>query len=98
MPIISYQETATRDIAESVNAKGTRRALPLELHNAARRQLAVIDAMTALAELAAFPRWRIEALRGDRAGQHSIRINAQYQICFIWNGTDAEQVEITDYH
>ena len=54
--------------------------------------------MTALAELAAFPSWRTEALRGDRAGQHSIRINAQYRVCFIWNGTDAEQVEITDYH
>lgn len=98
MPIISYADAGTRDIAESDNSKVARRTLPRELHAAARRRLAVINAMTALTELAAFPSWRLEVLRGDRAGQYSIRINEQYRICFVWNGTDAAAVEITDYH
>lgn len=41
---------------------------------------------------------RLEALKGDRAGQHSIRINGQFRLCFVWNGQHAEQVEIVDYH
>ncbi|MCX6050099.1 MAG: type II toxin-antitoxin system RelE/ParE family toxin [Chloroflexi bacterium] len=81
-----------------MTSKIARRLLPLELHNAARRQLATLDAMNSLAELAIFRGWRLEPLKGDRTGQHSIRINDQYRICFIWNGIDAENVEITDYH
>jgi len=54
--------------------------------------------MTAIRELAAFPGWRLEMLKGDRAGQYSIRINDQYRICFVWNGIDVEDVEIVDYH
>ncbi|GAB1408614.1 hypothetical protein MASR1M8_25330 [Thermomonas brevis] len=41
---------------------------------------------------------RLEALKGDRKGQHSIRINDQWRVCFVWSGTDAESVEIVDYH
>jgi proteic killer suppression protein len=44
------------------------------------------------------PANRLEALRGDRAGQYSIRINDQWRICFVWTGVDAEDIEITDYH
>ena len=98
MPIISYHDSGSRDIAESENSGAARRALPRELHNAARRRLAALNAMTAIRELTAFPGWRLEMLKGDRTGQYSIRINDQYRICFVWNGIDVEDVEIVDYH
>jgi proteic killer suppression protein len=58
----------------------------------------MFDAAAALADLAARRGLRLEALRGDRRGQHSIRINDQYRICFRWRGHDAFDVEIVDYH
>lgn len=98
MAIQSYQDEGTRDIAEAVNSKAARRALPVHLHLPARRRMAALHAMTALADLALFPGWRLEQLEGDRSGQYSVRINDQYRICFTWNGIDALSVEITDYH
>ena len=65
---------------------------------AAVRKLAMIDAATALAELQAVPGNRLELLRGNRAGQHSIRINQQWRICFVWAESSANEVEIVDYH
>ena len=58
----------------------------------------MIDAAETLNDLRVPPANHLEALNGDRTGQFSIRINAQYRICFIWNGNDAEQIEIVDYH
>ena len=98
MPIVSYKTSGTRDIAEHTSSKSSRRFLPSNLNNAAQRRLAVLDAMTDLSELSIFPGWRLEQLKGDRLGQYSIRINDQYRICFIWNGTDVANVEIVDYH
>lgn len=98
MAIQSYRDEGTRDIAEGVNSKTARRVLPVHLHSPARRRMATLNAMTALADLALFPGWRLEQLKGDRSGQYSMRINDQYRICFIWNGIDALSVEITDYH
>jgi len=98
MAIKSYKDAGTCDIAESVNTRDARRVLPIELHVAARHRLSTIDAMTTLADLAIFRRWRLEPLKGERAGQHSIRINDQYRICFRWDGVDASEIEITDYH
>jgi toxin HigB-1 len=63
----------------------------------ARRKLLMLDAAETLEELAALPGNRLEALKGDRKGQHSIRINDQYRICFVWSDKDATEVEITDY-
>ncbi|MCS6843522.1 MAG: type II toxin-antitoxin system RelE/ParE family toxin [Caldilineales bacterium] len=97
MPIRSYRDDGTRDIAENINSKAARRTLPLNLHQAARRRLAALDAMTSLNDLSPFPGWRLEQLKGDRAGQYSVRINDQYRICFEWDGIDALNVEITDY-
>jgi len=57
-----------------------------------------MEAARALLDLRAPPGNRLEALKGDRAGQHSIRINDQYRICFIWKGDGAHEVEIADYH
>lgn len=98
MAIQSYRDEGTRDLAESVNSKAARRALPVHLHQQARRRLAALDAMTALADLNLFPGWRLELLKGDRSGQYSVRINDQYRICFQWNGIDVLEVEIADYH
>ena len=56
------------------------------------------DAAQRLEDLRAFPGSHLEALAGDRKGQHSIRINDQYRICFVWNDGGAEQVEVVDYH
>ena len=79
--------------------QGTRsRRLPPDIQKRALIKLQLIDAAVELAFLRVPPGNRLESLRGDRAGQHSIRINDQWRICFIWTGTDAEQVEITDYH
>ncbi len=64
----------------------------------ARRKLKMLDDAASLNDLAALPGNRLEALRGDRRRQHSIRINDQYRICFEWRDGDAHNVEIVDYH
>lgn len=64
----------------------------------AQRKLRQLDIATELRDLAAPPGNRLEALHGDREGQHSIRINAQWRICFAWRGGDAYEAEIVDYH
>jgi proteic killer suppression protein len=64
----------------------------------AERKLAVLDAATCLEDLGGLPANRLEALKGDRKGQHSIRINDQWRLCFRWHRTDAYEAEIVDYH
>ncbi len=64
----------------------------------AQRKLLQLHAARDPRDLAAFPGNRLEALAGDRRGQHSIRVNDQYRICFVWKDGDAEAVEIVDYH
>ena len=81
--------------------RGVRRCpkgFPADLFNAAIRKLALLDAAVALDVLARPPGNRLEALRGDRAGQHSIQINDQFRICFRWTQAGPADVEITDYH
>lgn len=72
--------------------------LPSQLHNIARRKLRMIAAATTLDTLRVPPNNRLEALKGDREGQWSIRINEQWRICFKWQNGNAYEVEITDYH
>jgi toxin HigB-1 len=64
----------------------------------AQRKLQQLHAARELRDLAAFPGNRLEALAGDRRGQHSIRVNDQYRVCFVWRDGDAHDVEIVDYH
>ena len=64
----------------------------------ARRKLLVLHRAPALSDLRVPPGNRLEALKGDRKGQHSIRINGQWRICFVWAKGDAYDVEIVDYH
>jgi toxin HigB-1 len=64
----------------------------------ATRKLQMLDDATALQDLKAPPANRLEALKGERKGQHSIRINDQWRLCFVWTGVGPERVEIVDYH
>jgi toxin HigB-1 len=68
------------------------------IERVARRKLLYLHAATGLEELRVPPGNHLEALRGDRAGQHSIRINDQWRLCFVWRDGDAHDVEIVDYH
>lgn len=74
------------------------RRLPTDIQRIARRKLRMLDAVTTLEELRVPPGNRLESLKGDRAGQHSIRINDQWRICFVWDGDGAREIEIVDYH
>lgn len=68
------------------------------IRSVASRKLDQIEAAIHLSDLRFPPGNRLEPLKGDRAGQHSIRINSQYRICFVWKNNGAHEVEITDYH
>ena len=74
------------------------RRFPAELHRLMLRKLGLVDAAEELEDLRVPPGNRLEKLRGDRAGQHSIRINDQWRICFRWRDGNAFEVEIVDYH
>jgi len=71
---------------------------PEQLWRAAQRKLDQLNAVVSLGSLRVPPENRLEALRAGRQGQHSIRINDQYRICFVWTDEGPERVEITDYH
>ena len=74
------------------------RKLPPDIQDAALRKLRLLDAARRLEDLLVPPGNRLEALKGGRKGQHSIRINSQWRICFEWLGDGADNVEIVDYH
>jgi proteic killer suppression protein len=74
------------------------RELPPTIHKAALRKLTQLEASTSLDHLRIPPGNRLEALKRNRAGQHSIRINDQYRVCFRWEGQNAHEVEIAAYH
>ena len=74
------------------------RRLPAEIQRRARMQLQRVVAATALTDMQVPPSNRLEALRGDRQGQYSIRINDQWRICFVWTDRTAMEIEVTDYH
>ena len=74
------------------------RGLPTQIQKRARMKLLAIDAASFLEDLLSPPGNRLEALRGDRRGQHSIRVNDQWRICFVWRDNEAWDVEIVDYH
>lgn len=78
--------------------QGRRTRFPADLLSRAIDKLNLLDAATSLDTLRIPPSNRLEALKGNRAGQHSIRINAQWRVCFHWEAGNAHQVEITDYH
>jgi proteic killer suppression protein len=72
--------------------------LPTDIQRSARRRLLFLDNAENLQDIQAVPGYRLEKLKGNRAGQYSIRINDQWRICFDWNNNRASNVEIVDYH
>ncbi|MGH9441430.1 MAG: type II toxin-antitoxin system RelE/ParE family toxin [Thermoanaerobaculia bacterium] len=92
--IRSFRDPEARRIFERL---GSRR-FPASLRRGALRKLILLDAADTLDDLRVPPGTRLEKLSGDRRGQHSIRINDQWRVCFEWRDGGAEQVEIVDYH
>ena len=96
--IRSFRNTVTEDIFNGINSKAARNLCPQNLWKVASRKLDQLDSVEALLDLRIPPGNQLEALKGDRKGQYSIRINKQYRICFSWTETGPSDVEITDYH
>ncbi|MGB3296783.1 MAG: type II toxin-antitoxin system RelE/ParE family toxin [Phormidesmis sp.] len=98
MGIRGFRNKATEDINYGRATKVALKLLPQKLHHKAQIKLARLGAATSLQDLRSLRGNRLEALKGDRSSQHSIRVNDQYRICFRWEGNHADEVEIVDYH
>lgn len=85
-------------VGEDLWGGRTPKGFPAMLVRPALRKLSMLHAAISLEDLAAVPGNRLEKLRGDRQGQHSVRINDRWRICFVWQGNDAHDVEVCDYH
>jgi toxin HigB-1 len=96
--IISFQNQGTQDVFNGESTKESRKVCPASILRVAMRKLDQINMAISLNDLRVPPNNKLELLAGDRKGQHSIRINDQYRICFIWRNEAAYQVEIVDYH
>lgn len=92
--IRSFRNPSSASILEGKAGKG----FPSDLIRSAQRKLAMIDAAVEIKDLRSPPGNRLEALKGSRIGQHSIRINDQWRVCFVWKADGAHDVEIVDYH
>ncbi len=95
--IVSFKNRGTEDVFDGVSSKAARKTLPPKLQERAAKTLDWLDSAVSLKSLT-LPGLRLKALWGDRKGQHSIRINDRYRICFRWRQQGAEAVEILDYH
>ena len=92
--IKSFKDPDTKLLWET----GKSRRIPANIRTAALKKLLILQWAVQLSDLAVPGGNHLEALAGNRKGQHSIRINDQYRLCFVWNGGDANDVEIVDYH
>lgn len=105
MTLVTHGVTIARVAIKTFKCRDTEALFSLErvarfanIERPALRKLKQLDLARGLEDLRAPPANRLERLRGDRAGQWSIRVNDQFRICFLWTGTDAADVEIVDYH
>ena len=96
--IQSFKNAGTEDIFNGENTRAARHTCPAALWKVAVRKLDQLDSVVSLDELRVPPGNQMEALSGDRKGQHSIRINKQYRVCFTWTDLGPTEVEIVDYH
>ncbi len=92
--IKSFRDRRTASLNQGVAVKG----VPGDVLRRVVSKLFLIDTVTRLDDLRVPPGNRLEALSGDRAGQHSVRVNDQWRICFVWKDGDAHDVEFCDYH
>ena len=96
--IIRFQDKGTEDIFNGVASKAARKTCPQSSWRIASRKLELLDSVVRRDELKVPPGNRLEALSGDRRGQHSIRVTEQFRICFKWTDAGPDEVELTDYH
>ena len=96
--IKTFKNSGTEDIYYGLSSRLALKICSNSLWSVARRKLDQISHVKDAQELRIPPGNRFESLRGNRSGQYSIRVNDQYRICFRWEGIDAYDVEITDYH
>jgi proteic killer suppression protein len=96
--IRTFADPGTEDVFDGKNSAAARRVCPRSLWKVAYRKLDLLDSATEVNDLRLPPGNTLEALKGDRRGQHSIRIIDQYRICFTWTDAGSEDVEIVDYH
>jgi proteic killer suppression protein len=96
--ITSFKDNTTEDIFNGKNTKDARKICPRDVWKIAIRKLDQLDSVIKLDELKIPPGNMLEALKGNRNGEYSIRINNQYRICFKWSESGPDLVEITDYH
>ena len=96
--IRSFRDRGTEDLFYGRSTKAARKTLPESLWKKTSKKLDAIDSAGVLDDLRIPPGNRLEALGGDRRGQHSIRINSQYRICFRWTEAGPEHLEVIDYH
>lgn len=92
--IVSFKDRTVELVAAGKAPKG----FPTDLVRSAQRKLFMLQYALELRDLASPPGNKLEALRGDREGQHSIRINDQWRVCFVWREDGAHEVEIVGYH
>jgi toxin HigB-1 len=96
--IVSFVDAGTEDIYNGRNTRGAGRACPLQIHVTARKRLDTLQAATSLDDVASNPGANLEELKRARKGQHSVRINRKYRVCFRWTSDGPADVEIVDYH
>lgn len=96
--IQSFHDSGTEDLFNGKSSKAARKLLPAQLWRVARRRLEQLDSAGALGDLRVPPGNRLEALKGVRKGQYSIRINDQFRICFAWTDNGPSAAQVTDYH
>ena len=96
--IRTFANGATEDLFNGIDSRRARSACPSHLWPIVRRKLTQLNRVRDLRELAIPPGNRLERLAGSRRGQHSIRIDQQYRVCFQWEEGYADEVEVTDYH
>ena len=96
--IVTFHDQGTEDVFNGESTKAAKKVCPEMVWNVARRKLDQLDSVLRLDELRVPPGNRLEALSRDRKGQHSIRINDQYRLCFEWSSSGPANVEIVDYH
>ena len=96
--IRSFRDAVTEDLFNGRDSKAARQRLPQQLWRVAGRKFDALDQAEDLTDLRVPPGNRLEALKGRREGQHSIRINDQYRVCFRWTAAGPEDVEVVDYH
>lgn len=96
--ILTFRDQGTEDVFNGKDSKAARKVCPPDLQRRARAKLFVLDDADTIEDLKIPPSNHLEALKRDREGQHSIRIDLQYRICFRWTEGGVRDAEIVDYH